>query len=179
MLCCRGLNAFLWGRVMRLLAILFLATAIAACSGGEETTNQHNQMVSAAPEGLRAFAGKPFSALVEANPDFRISERAITPQALAAFSGADGIQNPGEIHKFKGRDILVFTTCRRDHCSTAANLIVIDLVNSALHIVNTAQGKTTVVVDGPPDISKLVRTSCEISGCNWETETPVSGGAYQ
>ena len=165
---------------MRLLAILMMATVLAACSGGDEARNQQNETAAVtSPGGLRAFAGKPFSALVEANPDFRVSERAITPEALAAFSGADGIMNPGEIHKFKGRDVLVFTTCRRDHCSSAANLIVIDLTNSALHIVNTTEGKTTVVVDGPPDISKLVRTSCEISGCNWETETPVPGGAYQ
>lgn len=165
---------------MRLFATLMTAMTLAACSGGGGgTQSQQNETAAVAPEGLRAFAGKPFSALVEANPDFRVSERAITPEALAAFSGADGIMNPGEIHKFKGRDIIVFTTCRRDHCSTAANLIVIDLGNSALHIVNTTNGKTTVVVDGPADISKLVRTSCEISGCNWETGTPVPGGAYQ
>lgn len=163
---------------MRPWATLIMASTLLACSGGQEAQTQQNVAV-AAPEGLRAFAGRPFSALVEANPDFRISRRAITPEALAAFSGADGIQNPGEIHRFKGRDVLVFTTCRRDHCSTAANLIVIDLANSALHIVNTNEGKTTVVVDGPADIARLVRTSCEIDACNWESEAPVADGAFQ
>lgn len=164
---------------MRILATLMVTAVLAACSGEREPRNQQNVSVAMTREGLRAFAGRPFSALVEANPDFRVSERAISPEALAAFSGADGIQSPGEIHRFKGRDILVFTTCRRDHCSTAANLIVVDLSNSALHIVNTAKGKTILVVDGPADVAKLVRTSCEISGCNWETETPVPDGAFQ
>jgi len=117
---------------------------------------------------LRRFAGQPFSSFVEANPDFRVKRRAISEQALADFAASDGIQNPAELRKVNGRDVLMFATCRRDRCSQASNLIFVDLTNQALHIVNQTGGKVTTVVDGPPDIAKFIRASCEMTACNWD-----------
>lgn len=157
-----------------------IAVLLVACSPGARNGNEANDQVNgqAPSSDLRAFSGRLFSDIVQAYPEFRVSERAINADALAAFSAADGIQTPGELHKFRGRDLLVFLTCRKDHCSEATNLIVIDPVTHNLNIVHQDSGKTTIVVDGPPDVTKLIRTACTIDSCNWETEEPVADKAY-
>ena len=161
---------------------IFLLTAVllVACSPESENTNTTNDQGNeqAAAADLRDFAGRLFSDLVQKFPEFRVSERAVNADALAAFSAADGIQSPGELHKFRERDVLVFLTCRKDHCSEATNLIVVDPDTHNLNIVHQDSGKTVIVVDGPPDVTKLIRTACTIDACNWETEAPVADKAY-
>jgi hypothetical protein len=161
-------------------AFILICALLVACSPSGTSGNETNDQVNgqASPSDLHAFSGRLFSDLVQAYPEFRVSERAISADALAAFSEADGIQTPGELHKFRGRDLLVFLTCRKDHCSEATNLIVVDPVTHNLNIVHQDSGKTTIVVDGPPDVTKLIRTACTIDSCNWETEAPVADKAY-
>lgn len=161
-------------------AFLLIYALLAACSSaggnGDEAHDQVNGQ--GAPSDLRAFSGRLFSDLVQAYPEFKVSERAINADALAAFAAADGIQTPGELHKFRGRELLVFLTCRKDHCSEATNLIVVDPMTHNLNIVHQDGGKTMIVVDGPPDVTKLIRTACTVDSCNWETEAPVTEKAY-
>lgn len=159
---------------------LLASVLLVACSPDAGETNATNDQGSAQASAgdLRSFAGRLFSDLVRKYPEFRVSERAINADALAAFSTADGIQSPGELHKFKGRDVLVFQTCRKDHCSEASNLIVVDPDTHNLNIVHQDSGKTLIVVDGPPDVTKLIRTACTIDACNWETGAPVADKAY-
>jgi hypothetical protein len=165
---------------MRFIVTSVILLLASACSQDAEDPNQQNDAANQVAEtDLAAFVGKPFSALVRADPAFQISQRAVNPEAVSAFADADGIEVPGELHRFRSRELLVFFTCRQDQCSQAANIIVIDTNTRDLHVVNEDEGQTTVVVDGPPDIAKLVRTSCDISSCNWKTEAPVENGAFQ
>lgn len=162
---------------MRILTPFAAIVAILGCSpntAAEEKQADEAAGSSAPSEGsdLRSFAGQPFSSLVRAHPDFRLAKRAISREALGAFAESDGIESPGEIHPFNGRELLVFSTCRRDVCSSASNLIVIDLSNSALHVVHQEDGQQTIVVDGPPDIRAFISASCPANICNWEAAQP-------
>lgn len=167
---------------MKVLLVLLCATMAGCSAGGDEAASAEQgatpgTTATAVAKDLRQFAGRTFSSFVEANPDFVVKRRAVSDGALAAFAESDGIQNPGELRQLRGRDVLMFATCKRDRCSQASNIIFVDLSNDALHIVNQTGGKAMVVVDGPPDIAAFARTSCEAASCNWDG-TPVRAPAY-
>jgi hypothetical protein len=89
----------------------------------------------------------------------------VSREALGVYSEADGIEIPGQLRRIAGRDILVFFTCRMDRCSTASNVILVDVDNRAMHVGNRTDGRFVVVVDGPPDLAEFARKYCDQTSC--------------
>ena len=71
----------------------------------------------------------------------------------------------GKLARVGNREIVIFATCGRDKCSTINNVIAVDPTNTAMHVVNHWEGKTTVVVDGPPDVASFVEERCKSVTC--------------
>lgn len=151
-----------------------VAILLTACTPPDSNENRTTTSQSPKPAGQidpGQFVGKPFSNLVAKRREFLIRRRAVSRAALGAYSAADGIELPGQLRRIEGRDVLVFFTCRMDRCSSASNVILVDPSNMAMQVVNFTEGRSTVIVDGPPDLAEFARlhckgTSCRASGAN-------------
>lgn len=148
---------------------IFLAGAIlvAACSSSEQPipNGQASTGMAHEPADPRDFVGKLFSDLVAERREFLIRNRAMNRTALGIFSEADGIEMPGQIRRIGGRDVLLFFTCRRDRCSTASNIILVDLKNNSMEVANWSEGQFVMIVDGPPDMADFIRRKCRGTTC--------------
>ena len=149
--------------------VLAAAMLIASCSPGDPTDGENRAAAGASKAdaaNAEYFVGKPFSSLVAERREFLLRNRAISRAALGMFSEADGIEIPAQMRKIGGRDILVFFTCKRDRCSTASNVILVDLKGNAMEVANISDGKYGVIVDGPPDLAQFARTHCKGTACD-------------
>lgn len=151
-------------RLMPMVAIL-LAACTPPDSNENRTTTTSQSPKPAGQIDPSQFVGKPFSNLVAKQKEFLIRRRALNHAALGAYSAADGIELPGQLRQIGGRDILVFFTCRMDRCSSASNIILVDPSNMAMQVVNYTEGKSTVIVDGPPDLAEFARLHCKGTSC--------------
>ena len=152
---------------MKTLAVTIACALCAiACSPSASDDGPSIQQESGSDSGgLDEYAGKPFSEFVADHPDYLISRRAVSSEAVGLFSESDGIEVPGKLARVGNREIVIFATCGRDKCSTINNVIAVDPTNTAMHVVNHWEGKTTVVVDGPPDVASFVEERCKSVTC--------------
>ena len=143
-----------------------VALLLASCAPSDSAESKGQASPSPTSPDLtdpRLFVGKPFSSLVAERREFLVSKRAVSRAALGVYSEADGIEIPGQLQKIGGRDILVFFTCRMDRCSTASNVMLVDLRNRAMEVASLTEGKFVVVVDGPPDLAEFARKHCKVT----------------
>lgn len=141
---------------------------LASCTSPDSAANKGKASpspTSTEPIDARRFVGKPFSSLVAERKEFLVGKRAVSRAALGVYSEADGIEIPGQLREINGRDILVFFTCRMDRCSTASNVILVDVKNKTMEVASLTEGRFVVVVDGPPDLAEFARKYCKETIC--------------
>lgn len=155
---------------------LALATlcALVSCSPDTSQKQKATKAVHEGPFAPEPFVGQPFSKLAAERGEFLVRGRAVSREALGAYSEADGTELPGEIRVLKGRKTLLFFTCRKDRCSQASNIILVDPQNGAMHLVSWSEQGQTVVIDGPPEMARFAREHCRGTSCDETKDIPAA-----